>query len=248
MLFSKLLGIQPTTSTTLQNVLYMWGSNSQGTLGLSFVGVSSISSPIQVDTSTWAKLSVGSLHTMAIKSNGTLWAWGGNLYGQLGYQTAYGQYKSSPIITGTGWQTVDVSLGSTWALGIKTDGTLWAWGANAAGQLGNLSLTATSSPVLVSGPAGASWSAISAGTGHALAITTLGRLYAWGNGVSGRLGDLTAVTKSSPVLVSGPAATSWLAVSAGGAHSMAITTGQAGYVMLGEPIPTVSLVISLPQH
>ena len=231
MLFSKLLGIQPTTApTTLQNVLYMWGDNSQGTLGLSFVGVRSISSPIQVDTSTWAKLSVGSLHTMAIKSNGTLWAWGGNLYGQCGFQTAYGQYKSSLVSAGTSWQTVDVSLGDTWALGIKTDGTLWAWGANSVGQLGNLSLTATSSPVLVSGPAGASWSAISAGTLSALAITTLGRLYAWGRGVQGQLGDLTVVTKSSPVLVSGPAATSWLAVSAGAAHSMAITTGQVAYI------------------
>lgn len=229
MLFSKLLGTAPQASSTV-NILYMWGDNSQGTLGKSFAGVSSISSPIQVDSSQWSRLSVGTLHTLAIKSNGTLWAWGGNLYGQCGFDTAAGQYKSSPVAVGTGWQTVDVSLGATWALGIKTDGTLWAWGANAAGQLGNLSLTATSSPVLVSGPAGASWSAISAGTGHALAITTLGRLYAWGNGVSGRLGDLSIVTKSSPVLVSGPAATSWLAVSAGGAHSMAITTGQVGYI------------------
>jgi alpha-tubulin suppressor-like RCC1 family protein len=229
MLFSKLLGTSPQASSTV-NILYMWGNNSQGTLGKSFVGVSSISSPIQVDSSQWSRLSVGTLHTLAIKSNGTLWAWGGNLYGQCGYATAAGQYKSSPVSIGTGWQTVDVSLGGTWALGIKTDGTLWAWGANAAGQLGNLSLTATSSPVLVSGPAGASWSAISAGTGHALAITTLGRLYAWGNGVSGRLGDLSIVTKSSPVLVSGPAATSWLAVSAGGGHSIAITTGQVGYI------------------
>jgi alpha-tubulin suppressor-like RCC1 family protein len=207
----------------------MWGDNSQGTLGKSFAGVSSISSPIQVDSSQWSRLSVGTLHTLAIKSNGTLWAWGGNLYGQCGFDTAAGQYKSSRVSIGTGWQTVDVSLGGAWALGIKTDGTLWAWGNNAAGALGTSSLTSTSSPVLVSGPAGASWSAISAGTSHALAITTLGRLYAWGSNVSGRLGDLSIVTKSSPVLVSGPAATSWLAVSAGGAHSMAITTGQVGY-------------------
>ena len=229
MLFSKLLGTAPQASSTV-NILYMWGDNSQGTLGKSFAGVSSISSPIQVDSSQWSRLSIGTLHTLAIKSNGTLWAWGGNLYGQCGFDTAAGQYKSSPVAVGTGWQTVDVSLGGAWALGIKTDGTLWAWGNNAVGALGTASLISTSSPVLVSGPAGASWSAISAGTSHALAITTLGRLYAWGSNVSGRLGDLTIVTKSSPVLVSGPAATSWLAVSAGGGHSIAITTGQVGYI------------------
>lgn len=250
MLFSKLLGTQSATGN--RNILYMWGDNSQGTLGLSFVGVSSISSPIQVDTSTWAKLSIGGDHTLALKSNGTLWAWGGNLYGQCGYQTAYGQYKSSPISVGTGWQAVDVSLGGQWALGIKTDGTLWAWGNNAGGALGIASLTSTSSPVLVSGPAGASWSAISAGTSHALAITTVGRLYAWGLGTGGRLGDLTTVSKSSPVLVSGPATTSWTSVSAGGAHSLAIAGVNSVYAwgtntngQLGASIST-ALNVSSP--
>lgn len=228
MLFSKLLGTQSATGN--RNILYMWGDNSQGTLGISFVGVSTISSPIQVDTSTWAKLSVGSLHTMAIKSNGTLWSWGDNTYGECGYATAFGQIKSSPVSVGTGWRSVDVALNGLWALGIKTDGTLWSWGNNAAGALGIASLTSTSSPVLVSGPAGASWSAISAGTSHALAITTLGRLYAWGIGGGGRLGDLSIVTKSSPVLVSGPASTSWLAVSAGTSHSMALTTANSLYM------------------
>jgi len=228
MLFSKLLGTQTTAGS--QNILYMWGDNSQGALGTSFVGVRSISSPIQVNTATWSKLSVGTLHTMAIKSDGTLWSWGGNLYGQCGYATAFGQFKSSPISVGTGWQAVDVALNGGFALGIKTDGTLWAWGNNAAGALGTASLTSTSSPVLVSGPAGASWAAISAGTSHALAITTLGRLYAWGAGAAGRLGDLSIVTKSSPVLVSGPASTSWLAVSAGGSHSMALTTANSLYM------------------
>lgn len=228
MLFSKLLGTAP-QATSNPNILYMWGSNAQGALGVSFAGVTSISSPIQVDSSQWSKLSVGTLHTLAIKSNGTLWAWGDNTWGQCGFETAAGQYKSSPVFVGAGWQTVDVSLGGAWALGIKTDGTLWAWGNNLAGALGTANLTSTSSPVLVSGPAGASWSAISAGTSHALAITTLGRLYAWGEGLAGRLGDLSAVTKSSPVLVSGPASTSWSAVSAGGAHSMAQTATNSLY-------------------
>ena len=104
MLFSKLLGITQQAASNV-NILYMWGQNQRGTLGTSFAGVSNISSPIQVDSSQWSRLSVGTRHTLAIKSNGTLWAWGSNLVGECGFDTAAGQYKSSPVSIGTThWQ------------------------------------------------------------------------------------------------------------------------------------------------
>jgi len=79
-----------------------------------------------------------------------------------------------------------------------------------------------SSPVLVSGPAGASWSVISAGGLFSLAITTAGVLYAWGQGTGGQLGTNSAVNQSVPTAVVG--GYSWTVVAGGAVHSLAITT------------------------
>ena len=107
---------------------------------------------------------------------------------------------------------------------LTSTGILYGWGLNTSGQAGINSLTTVSSPVLVSGPATTSWSSISAGDYHSLAITSTGILYGWGLNTSGQVGINSLTTVSSPVLVSGPATTSWSKVSAGASHSLAITS------------------------
>ena len=92
-------------------------------------------SPTQVGSGTdWASVSAGAYHTVAVRTDGTLWAWGWNAYGQLGT----GDYTSfnAPTQVGTGTDWASVSAGYLHTVAVKADGTLWAWGYNYYGQLG----------------------------------------------------------------------------------------------------------------
>ena len=221
--------------------LWVWGTNLYGQLGLGYSD-GSYSSPVITNASTsWTKIASGSIHGLGIKSNGTLWSWGDSVYGQLGNNQTDTRY--SPVLVSgpasTSWS--QIAAGEYHSLAITTAGRLYAWGVNDTGQLGDLTTTNKSSPVLVSGPASTSWSQIAAGTNHSLAITTTGQLYAWGYNNAGQLGDSTITDKSSPVLVSGPASTSWSFASTGLRHSAAITTtgqlyawGQGTFGSLGN--------------
>ena len=106
---------------------------------------------------------------VAIKTNGTLWAWGRNQFGQLGLGVA-GNYvnRSSPIQVGalTDWSKVSAS--SYMCAAIKTNGSLWAWGQGSFGQLGQNNTNSLSSPVQVG--AGTNWSQVSSGSTICLAI------------------------------------------------------------------------------
>jgi len=156
----------------------------------------------------------------ALFSQGGLWLWGSNAFGQLGDNTI--THRSSPIQTiagGTNWK--QVSTGSHTAA-IKTDGTLWSWGHGLNGTMGNNANTSRSSPVqTISG--GTNWKEVSAKNGITAAIKTDGTLWVWGINNSGQLGDETVVFKSSPVqTIAG--GTNWKQVSGGplGSHLGAI--------------------------
>ncbi len=83
--------------------------------------------------SSWTVVAAGENHTVAVKTDGTLWAWGWNVYGQLGNGTTTDEH--SPVQIGSGFASVAAGYYHTAA--VKTDGTLWAWGLNGNGQLGN---------------------------------------------------------------------------------------------------------------
>ena len=83
----------------------------------------------------WSKISAGLNHTIALKTDGTLWAWGQNNGGQLGNGTNTNQNNPVQIGTANNWS--QISAGRYHSLAIKTDGTLWAWGFNADGELGD---------------------------------------------------------------------------------------------------------------
>ncbi|HQJ06039.1 MAG TPA: chromosome condensation regulator RCC1, partial [Spirochaetota bacterium] len=82
----------------------------------------------------WASVSCGGSHTVALKSNKTLWAWGYNGSGQLGDGTTTN--KSSPVQIGVSTDWARVSCGNDHTIAIKSNGALWAWGGNNYGQLG----------------------------------------------------------------------------------------------------------------
>lgn len=178
--------------------LWTWGYNNNGQLGLNSA-VYGTSSPTQVGALTnWLQVSCGQYTTMAVKTDGTLWAWGSNNNGQLGLNSATASF-SSPTQVGalTNWLYVAASGYSGY--GLKTDGTIWSWGAGSVGRLGLGNLTYYSSPKQIG--ALTNWTAIGAMAGGAFAINSSGELYSWGSNSNGQLGINSVVNQSSPSLV-----------------------------------------------
>jgi YD repeat-containing protein len=147
--------------------LWTWGHNSFGQLGDNTTA--SKSSPVQTIAGgiNWKIAANGGRHAAVIKTDGTLWTWGWNGYGQLGDNTRTG--RSSPVQTitfGTNWK--QVSNGYMHTSATKTDGTLWTWGRNNSGQLGDNTIINRSSPVqTVAG--GTNWNQVSGGGGYTTA-------------------------------------------------------------------------------
>jgi len=203
--------------------LWAWGNNFHGALGDGTFTNRSI--PVQVGTAAdWAVISANeevnatpkSNFSLAIKTDGTLWAWGNNNSGQLGIG-APGNYNT-PVQVGTDNDWLTVSAGKLYSLGIKTNGTLWAWGYNQDGELGLGDYIPRSTPVQVG--AGTNWAAVSAGFEASAALTTTGTIWAWGRNDAGQLGDGTNTDKNIPVQAG--IATDWQMVSNSGLHMMAI--------------------------
>ena len=87
-----------------------------------------------VFSQTWVKVSAGTEYSLALKSDGTLWAWGANNYGQLGVSSP--SSSNVPVQVGSDSDWKDIACGSFHILAMKADSTLWSWGFNASGQLG----------------------------------------------------------------------------------------------------------------
>ena len=188
---------QISAAINTDGILWTCGYNVNGELGDNTATTKS--SPVQTIAggTNWKQVSCGANHMAAIKTDGTLWNWGGGTSGQLGDNTA--TTKSSPVQTiagGTNWK--QVSCGNAHAAAIKTDGTLWCWGGGTSGQLGDSTATSKSSPVqTIAG--GTNWKQVSCGNSFVAAVKTDGTLWTWGLGTSGQLGDNTITSKSSPV-------------------------------------------------
>ena len=202
---------------------YLWAFGTPGrSLGVG--DTIARSSPVQVGSlGTWQTIrATGVSQSFAIKTDGTLWAWGSNSYGSLGLGDATN--ISSPVQVGalTNWATVDGATGFPFAGGIKTDGTLWTWGYNAysAGQLGLGNTTNYSSPKQVG--ALTNWLKISASSYGFMAVKTDGTLWGWGHNSYGRLGLGDTTARNSPVQVG--AGTTWSTVTAKAYYGAAIKT------------------------
>lgn len=191
--------------------LWTWGRNDVGQLGIGLTGAAnSRSSPVQVGALTdWATVSMGSstaARVAAIKTNGTLWAWGQSTVGD-----GFAIQRSAPIQIGVLTDWAQVSAGGDSFAAVKTNGTLWTWGDNTLGQLGRNNIIATSSPVQVG--ALTSWRQSSVFGRKVFATRTNNTLWSWGENDNGSLGQNTGATvhRSSPVQIG--ALTNWLYVS-----------------------------------
>ena len=215
------VGGNHSTVVRTDGTMWSWGCNANGQLGDNTVV--SKSSPVSVvgGFTDWCQVSVGCTHTAAVRTNGTIWSWGNNGNGQLGNDTI--STRSSPVsVVGGFTDWCQVSAGGFHTAAVRTNGTIWSWGVNQCGRLGDNTTVNKSSPVSVVGGF-TDWCQVSAAAHHTAAVRSNGTLWSWGFNGSGRLGDNSSVSRSSPVSVVG-GFTDWCQVSAGSTHTAAVRT------------------------
>jgi alpha-tubulin suppressor-like RCC1 family protein len=213
---------------TADGTVWAWGINTNGQLGDGTTTTRTL--PVQVQGLTGvvaidAAGSEGNLHSLALRSDRALFAWGSNANGQLG--TGDNSPSAVPVPVaglGVGSDVVEISAGTGLSLARKADGSVLAWGDNSSGQLGDGTLFGRTSPELVAGLSGGSGiRAVASGipANHSFALRDDGTLLAWGNNSSGQLGIGTTTIQRTPVKVAGLAGV--IAAAAGANHSIALS-------------------------
>lgn len=176
------------------NTLWAWGTNQKGNFGNSKKEPIS-SEPIKtMDNVIFVSAGLFCGHSLLIKADKTLWAWGNDNYsGQLGNGTTTNSLTPVKIMD----DIIYAVAGSAHSLAIKSDSTLWAWGNNTYGQLGNGTTTNSLSPIKIMDNV----IMVSARGDHSVAIKSDGSLWVWGCNQYGQLGDGTTTNKPSPIKI-----------------------------------------------
>jgi len=215
-----------TAAIKTDGTLWTWGLNSSGQLGTNDINIRITPVTTFAGGTDWSQVSCGvNNHTAAIKTDGTLWTWGLNGYGQLGTNDSI--TRITPVTTfagGTNWKQVACSSGSVggFVIVIKTDGTLWGWGRNVSGGLGDNTTTTRLTPVTTFA-GGTDWSQVSCGNAHTAAIKTDGTLWTYGQTAAGQLGINSTTQKITPVTTFA-GGTNWSQVSCGFNQTAAVKT------------------------
>jgi alpha-tubulin suppressor-like RCC1 family protein len=216
-------GGSSTVGLTATGRVYSWGSDAVGQLGDDSTAGTTAPVPVDVPAETVTAVAAGSSHSLALTSTGAVYAWGANLFGQLGDGTTRSSDTPVAVAAPAGVTFTAVAAGGDHSLALSSAGTVYAWGANTHGQLGDGTTRSSDTPVAVAAPAGVTFTAVAAGTGHSLALTPGGQVYAWGFDASGQLGDGTETDSMTPVEVSIPSGTTITSIAAGGSHSLALS-------------------------
>jgi alpha-tubulin suppressor-like RCC1 family protein len=141
-------------------------------------------------------IAAGDTHTVALKSDGTVWTWGDNSFGQLGDGTT--TLRTTPVqVSGLG-NVLAIAAGVWHTVALKSDGSVWVWGDNNSGQLGNGTADTSPHPTPNQASGLSSIIAIEAGEHHVVALKSDGTVWTWGNNGLGQLGDGTTTNRYHP--------------------------------------------------
>lgn len=217
--------------------LFAWGANNTGQLGDGTT--TTRTTPVEVNTASitptahWIMVSSGANHSLALAADGRIFAWGYNGSGSLGNGTTTSSNSLVPVNqTGvlSGKHVVAIAAGQDHSLALTSDGKAYAWGQGLSGRLGDGFLVNRSLPVAVDTSGvlnGKTVTAVAASNTHSLVLTSEGKMYAWGLGSNGRLGNGLTTTSAVPVAVDSSSALSGksvVGIAAGAAHNLAITS------------------------
>ncbi len=236
--------------------VWTWGVNTNGQLGIGTTTKQTKAVQVQLATggvlTEIMAIASGDSYCLAIKQDGTVWAWGLNTNGQLGIGSTTQQTKAVQVTNLT--EIAAIAAGASHSLALKSDGTVWSWGLNSKGQLGNNSVTQQLQPIQVLTASGSltSVSAIGAGATHSLAVKTDETVMAWGSNGSGQLGDNTTTQRN--VATSVLNLTGVFDVAGGTSHSIALksdgtvwTWGANALGQLGDgSVTTRKIAVQVP--
>ncbi len=151
-------------------------------------GFAAINASAQALSVTDPAVCIGDGFVVALTADGDIYSWGKNRVGQLGIGTM-STIETQPVAVTSDKTFVQIAAGGAHVLALDTDGAVWAWGENGSGQLGIASTTDQSIPTKINMPNGVSFVAVAAEESTSFALSTTGRLWAWGSNAQGLLAN-----------------------------------------------------------
>jgi len=243
--------------------IWTWGDNTYGEMGTGTTSYLQQSTPTQASISGVTAIAAGYRFALALKRDGTVWAWGSNSEKELGNGSS-SQFSATPVQVLTAAHTTlsgaaGIAAGSYTGYARMVDGTVSAWGANYAGEIGT-GTSATSSPTAVKATNLSGVSALAGGEMYALALTSDGRLWGWGDDRFDELGDVSSGPVGVPAEIAwspgppsgvaaspqdGAATVSWMPPQSNGAGSItSYTVTSSGGQQATVPAPATTAVVT----
>lgn len=229
-------GDDHTCAITSAGTAYCWGYSDLGRLGSGSVLDEYSPVPVAAPSgASFVSISAGATHTCAVTTIGAAYCWGSNGWGKLGNGGGGIQFTPALVSQAQSAKFVSISAATSHTCAVTAAGEAYCWGSGSWGELGNGGIADQATPVAVTQPAGATFTAISAYGNHTCAVTATGAAYCWGSGADGQLGNGDTSQQNTPVAVSDVIIFAWVTPN----EPADLTTGRTasgGYALAARPL------------